>query len=209
MDAYIYQAALLCADCGQAAIIKVEEMAVKPRGYPSDSDAYPQGPYPQGGGEADSPQHCGHCGLFLENPLTGDGMNYVSDRLMEHYRDRSEGSADVLKTWAEHYNVPWYEPGESTLESLRFEHSMLEDTTSQMFNVCGELYERTFKNREDAISAQVLLDCYEYKPGVNPCDPDGGPIVFALAAASDSDVLAFAVEIADEYDSKKQVECPQ
>jgi len=28
------------------------------------------GPYPDGGGEADAPQHCGGCGVFLENPLT-------------------------------------------------------------------------------------------------------------------------------------------
>lgn len=208
MDAYVYQAALLCADCAQARIAKIESTRPFPPGYPNDSDAYPQGPYPQGGGEADSPQHCDDCRLFLENPLTRDGMDYVSERIIEHYRDRSEGSADVLQTWAKHYNIPWYDPGESNLESLRFEHSMsddtLEDTTAMMFNVCGELYERTFKDRANALRATVLLDCYEYKPGVKPVDC--GPVVFALAAATDDDILTFAWEIADEYDRKKKAD---
>jgi len=34
-----------------------------------DCDEYPVGPYPEGGGEADYPRHCDHCGLFLRNPL--------------------------------------------------------------------------------------------------------------------------------------------
>lgn len=102
MDAYVYQAALLCADCGQAAIIAVESTRPFPPGYPSDSDAYPQGPYPQGGGEADSPQHCDHCSLFLENPLTGDGYAYVAELIEEHL-DNGRGSAAVLRTWADFY----------------------------------------------------------------------------------------------------------
>lgn len=208
MDAYVYKAALLCADCAQARIIQVEEMAVKPRGYPSDSDAYPQGPYPQGGGEADSPQHCDDCSLFLENPLTGDGMEYIANNIIGHFRDREDGKAEVLQLWAKEYNIPWYEPGESDIESLRFEHSMSDDdmdsTVQMMFNVCGELHERTFKDRKNALRATVFLEAYEYKPGVNPCDPDSGPVVFALAAVSDEDLLTFAREIADEYDSKKK-----
>jgi hypothetical protein len=30
-----------------------------------DSDDLPKGPYAQGGGEADTPQHCEGCGQFL------------------------------------------------------------------------------------------------------------------------------------------------
>lgn len=45
-----------------------------------DSDKYPQGPYSDGGGEADSPRHCDHCSVFLENPLTEDGNAYVKAR---------------------------------------------------------------------------------------------------------------------------------
>ena len=77
MDAYVYQAALLCTPCALAAMLGREAQNIV---YGSDythqfwphtwqeSDSYPQGPYADGGGEADSPQHCDHCGLFLETP---------------------------------------------------------------------------------------------------------------------------------------------
>lgn len=42
-----------------------------------DSGEYPKGPYGDGGGESDSPQHCGACHEFLENSLTSDGAEYV------------------------------------------------------------------------------------------------------------------------------------
>lgn len=73
MNAYVYQAAFLCEPCA-------EQLAdvLPPTADRSDSDSFPQGPYPDGGGEADSPQHCDHCGLFLENPLTAHGRWYVT-----------------------------------------------------------------------------------------------------------------------------------
>lgn len=45
-----------------------------------DSDDYPKGPYLDGGGESDRPQHCGTCSLFLENPLTLDGYAYIAEQ---------------------------------------------------------------------------------------------------------------------------------
>ena len=44
-----------------------------------DSDEYPCGPYADGGGESDTPSHCGACGEFLENPLTSHGYEYVRE----------------------------------------------------------------------------------------------------------------------------------
>jgi len=86
MNTYIYQADLYCENCTKA--IKAEINAGK-RGcclppHPEDessfdSDTYPKGPYPDGGGEADSNQHCGTCGVFLENPLTRDGEQYLRE----------------------------------------------------------------------------------------------------------------------------------
>lgn len=69
MDAYIFQAALLCTDCAHK-VRRVTNASL-------ESDDYPQGPYSDGGGEFDCPQHCDHCGVFLENPLTIDGYGYV------------------------------------------------------------------------------------------------------------------------------------
>ena len=42
-----------------------------------DSGEFPKGPYDNGGGESDCPQHCGACHEFLENPLTSDGLEYA------------------------------------------------------------------------------------------------------------------------------------
>jgi len=75
MDVYVYQSAFLCEDCA---------MKVSADRAPSDdSDQYPVGPYPDGGGEADCPHHCDHCGLFLRNPLTGDGERYIQAQIAQ------------------------------------------------------------------------------------------------------------------------------
>jgi len=61
------------------------EQIVSANGFTSESDYDsgdpPKGPYADGGGEADFPQHCDGCGQFLGNPLTGDGLIYVEDAL--------------------------------------------------------------------------------------------------------------------------------
>ena len=80
MDAYIYRGDLYCKNCAEN--IKQNLHTSEPN-FSShkldmdDSENYPQGPYPNGGGEADTPQHCGSCGIPLKNPLTEDGYNYT------------------------------------------------------------------------------------------------------------------------------------
>ena len=94
MDVYVFQAELLCADCAEEILGHLRASAVRDEG---DSGTFPQGPYPDGGGEADYPQHCGRCGVFLENPLTPDGIEYVREALSK------PGNPDVLQEWAEFY----------------------------------------------------------------------------------------------------------
>ena len=81
MNAYIYQAALLCEECGCEVCAELKSAGKRPPDYTDestyDSDDYPKGPYPDGGGEADCPQCCHNCGIPLENPLTSDGIGYV------------------------------------------------------------------------------------------------------------------------------------
>lgn len=89
MDAYIFQAALYCARCARLKALALSAAARLSK----DSDRYPQGPYPNGGGEADSPQHCDSCNAFLENPLTSDGYEYTKQALAE--------GAEVRKRLAE------------------------------------------------------------------------------------------------------------
>lgn len=95
MNAYVYRAALLCEDCGEQAERECARNVVARE--LGDSDRYPQGPYLDGGGEADSPCYCDSCGLFLENPLTSDGEEYVR----EHLSDRG---AHVAPEWRECYD---------------------------------------------------------------------------------------------------------
>ena len=49
--------------------------------YPDncDSSEYPCYAGADGGGESDTPSHCGACGQFLENPLTSEGYGYVRE----------------------------------------------------------------------------------------------------------------------------------
>jgi hypothetical protein len=82
MDAYIFQAELWCEKCAKAVEIEIEQSGKVPD-HMGDPDQYPQGPYPQGGGEADSPQHCAGCGTFLENPLTTEGDYFVGSLLRD------------------------------------------------------------------------------------------------------------------------------
>jgi hypothetical protein len=87
-DAYVYQAALYCEDCGRALVERAREAGTEDDG---DSGTFPQGPYPYGGGEADSAHFCdsgrgclsavevaGHkVGCPLNNPLTSEGAEAV------------------------------------------------------------------------------------------------------------------------------------
>lgn len=95
MDAYMYQAALICACCAERERERLmRSPSVKDIDL-EDSDVIPQGPYGNGGGEADSPQHCDICGVFLENPLTDDGLEYV----------KAARESNVSKVWREFYRL--------------------------------------------------------------------------------------------------------
>jgi hypothetical protein len=65
-----------------------------------DSGDWPKGPYADGGGEADHPQHCGSCGAFLRNALTGDGDEYV----LSHIADDPDCENAVTQQWREWYD---------------------------------------------------------------------------------------------------------
>tara|TARA_R110000787_G_scaffold3496_1_gene13490 strand:+ start:480 stop:785 length:306 start_codon:yes stop_codon:yes gene_type:complete len=96
MDGHIYNAAILCNDCAAKIRTELENENQPDTG---DSGDYPQGPYSDGGGEADCPHHCDACGLFLENPLTEDGADYVRDALQD-----GSGNPAVLSEWRDFYD---------------------------------------------------------------------------------------------------------
>lgn len=101
-NAYLYRAALLCEACALSIreSFRAENRGIK---FFPHSDHYPHGPYPQGGGEADCPQHCDECGTFLENPLTDDGVAYVRNAILMHARANS-GNPEVLDLWRDFYH---------------------------------------------------------------------------------------------------------
>lgn len=104
MNAYIYAADLYCDACGEnirADITAAGRAPATPENESSyDSDQFPKGPYPDGGGESDYPCHCAGCNAFLNNPLTPDGVAYVRDALA-----RNTGRPDVLAEWRESYSA--------------------------------------------------------------------------------------------------------
>ncbi|KPL25612.1 MAG: hypothetical protein AMJ75_00440 [Phycisphaerae bacterium SM1_79] len=100
MDAYIYKAALYCEDCIEKIKAELTPPADPKHKNTYDSDDYPKGPYADGGGEADAPQHCYGCGVFLENQLTTDGYKYVLATVQEYiYLEES------IANWFEFYQL--------------------------------------------------------------------------------------------------------
>jgi hypothetical protein len=199
MDAYVYQAALLCADCAKERQYELElhnmwdgsKCALKawPHTW-QESDYYPQGPHADGGGEADTPQHCDGCGCFLRNSLTTDGCHYVNEKLIEHARD-GDGDAKVLIEWAKFYNACYYEPGEVTLGDLQFEYSMEDDdwdaAIGWWFTIAGELYTR----------GAPIPDEWQFKPGIRPVDADDNNAVIVASATIDT-LMRFMEDIEDD-----------
>lgn len=100
MNAYIYQADLWCEDC--ALKIRRELPVNTPK---DDSGDWPQGPYDDGGGEADQPCHCAGCEVFLENPLTSGGEAAVKEMFAEFMRTGS-GRLEILRAWSSYYDIP-------------------------------------------------------------------------------------------------------
>lgn len=126
MLVYLYSAALWCGPCvienlianGKASPAARDmdpadalEQILSSNGFTEeaeyDSDDLPKGPYGDGGGEADSPQHCDGCGIHLENPLTADGVEYVRTAISEYHdrgpRDPPVGNQAVLLDWSDFY----------------------------------------------------------------------------------------------------------
>ena len=105
---YIYQADVYCDGCGGAICDRLKLAGEAPENpsdeYSFDSDEYPKVADVENE-ESDTPQHCGQCHVFLENPLTSDGYKYVGEKL-----DRTgAGLFEVESEWASFYGFEWFE----------------------------------------------------------------------------------------------------
>jgi hypothetical protein len=114
-NAFVYQAALFCEACGESIRANLRKVGKAPADADDegsyDSDDYPKGPFADGGGEADFPNHCDcgedcddaivlsdgrKIGAWLGNPLTSDGVDYV--------RGAVEKGGEVATLWADWYS---------------------------------------------------------------------------------------------------------
>lgn len=116
MNAYIYDADIWCEACGEAIRKQITTEGHSPD-HPDDectydSSEFPKGPYTEGGGESDCPQHCSagercinaieisggrRIGAFLENNLTADGFDYVIAA--------KEQGGEVVDLWVDFYVI--------------------------------------------------------------------------------------------------------
>ena len=125
-SAYVFQAAFLCEDCAEQIIAELEAAGKEDTG---DSDDFPQGPYSNGGGEADSPNHCDsneRCvnkvqipggkpiGCPLANDLTSDGEAYVVEAIAKDILTDDPHARHVGRLW-----MKIYEPRLNDLINLR------------------------------------------------------------------------------------------
>jgi len=133
-NVYIFQAALYCEDCGEAIREELKASGKAPEDPDDetsfDSDEFPAGPYPDGGGEADSPQHCdsmdkclnaitlpcgSKIGAWLENSLTEEGVKEVVNSIREDLVRDDEHGRQVGRLWRKWYDD---EIGYSDIEPL-------------------------------------------------------------------------------------------
>ena len=98
MKIYMFDGDVYCKPCGEAIAATLPDPDAWEREHP-DSNSYPVA-YDSSEGEADSPEHCGKCGLFLERNLTEDGVRYVQD-----YVDTLCGDTDITLLWGEFYGI--------------------------------------------------------------------------------------------------------
>lgn len=150
MDVYIYRADLYCPSCVQNSLRNCELCSATGRPQARcepfcDPDCCPQGPDPDGGGEADSPQHCGGCGLFLENPLTEEGVEYIR----ESFRDHAAGRGAFPEEWVRFYGHSLPISGHAAFEGL--ESAVAE-------------YLEWEKEAEDAVEAEEASSSSAYFP---------------------------------------------
>ena len=150
MDAFVFQADIYCADCGEAIRKRLTDEGKAPADPDDessyDSDEFPKGPYEDGGGEADTPQHCGsgdgcinaiagnddtEVGAFLENPLTKDGVEYVWQNTRNH--------SVISEMWLEHYKWVLQEKYNEAEEKIRREYGpKMMQLMTELANMCRE-----------------------------------------------------------------------
>jgi len=144
--AYAYSADIYCDDCAEKLITELDANRVIDSG---DSDDYPQ--FDSSSGESDYPQHCADCQVFLENPLTDDGREYVIDTLV---KDLARGElGPCVNEWLEYYDLdyerePYFERFDICEAYYLFASHYHGGQNSTEYRIFGRLDRMRFKARD-------------------------------------------------------------
>jgi hypothetical protein len=95
MIVFYFRGDVYCQPCGLQYVDECDRRGVEDN---RDTDTYPQ--QALNNEEADTPQHCADCDEFLENPLTDEGRQYVTDKIRER-----RGRKSILRLWKEFYEI--------------------------------------------------------------------------------------------------------
>lgn len=106
IESWSHNASLYCDDC------RPDNGCKDPEGC-DDSECCPQ---PNFSSESDSPDHCSACNEFLQNALTGNGMDYVREMLSEPHLI---GESQVRAEWRDFYELD--KPRNWPVRSVRIE----------------------------------------------------------------------------------------
>ncbi len=104
---YIYQADVWCPTCAKEIAADIQQNY--PQQVPADptdersydSDDYPKGPFFDE--ESDAPEHCSNCHVFLENPLTTHGQEYMQ-QMVDEALAKGRGEEPHIKEWMDFYD---------------------------------------------------------------------------------------------------------
>ena len=102
MTIYMFQADVYCKPCGEAIAATLPDPDAWEREHP-DSNSYPIA-YDSSEGEADSPEHCDKCSLFLERNLTEYGGRYVKEIVAEDLSTEDK-IVGIVKEWIDFYGI--------------------------------------------------------------------------------------------------------
>lgn len=110
---YIYQADVWCENCATEIAATLDAEGKTPPNVMDeasyDSDNYPKGPFFEE--ESDAPEHCSGCKIFLENPLTADGTEYMT-QMVDKAVAEGRGEEPHIKEWMDFYG---YRPEEKNM----------------------------------------------------------------------------------------------
>ncbi len=149
---YIYQADVWCPTCAKEiadSIIAEGKAPADPSDEHSyDSDNFPKGPFFDE--ESDSPEHCAGCHIFLENPLTTHGEEYMRE-MVDQAIEKGRGEEPHIKEWMDFYGYhPDKEEAEEDIETeVEAEHEPNPNQMNIPFQ-SSETKEVTMKNKQAA-----------------------------------------------------------